>query len=369
MANSPSPTACPRQIAENDWSIELLRGLAALMVVYAHYRVFGGAPPSVLDFSFSGVDLFFVISGFVFAPYFYGKKLDIGPFFIRRLLRIYPLYVVALGLYAALRHVNGQGVEHLLEHLLFLHTLKSKEIAFYYNPAFWSLPPEVEFYLVLPALCTLFRGERRVGILVALAGLTHLGLVAALSGSDGTNRAVEISMFHLPGVLAEFLLGTLAWRAALLQPRSAIRGLLLLAGGTLWATLAVIFMRGGDAAIESSWWLRGNVGILSALAYALVVAALVGWIKTAPPALRAASLWIGNLSFGIYLFHNAMPIALSPFVEAPSGALFATACTAGTLILSYLAHCFWEEPLRQWGRKQAKQMQARTPCRRHRMNG
>lgn len=361
MANSSPPAAQPQQIADNEWSIELLRGLAALMVVYAHYRVFGGAPPSVLDFAFSGVDLFFVISGFVFAPYFYGKKLDITPFFVRRLLRIYPLYVVALGVYAALRHLNGQGSEHLLEHLFFLHTLESKEIAFYYNPAFWSLPPEVEFYLALPVLCVLFRGERRVGVLLVLAGLSHLGLVAMLGSGNGAARAAEISLFHLPGVLAEFLLGTLAWKVASLQPRPAIRGVLLLAGGALWTMLALIFMHGGDAAIEASWWLRGNVGILSAAAYALAVAAIVGWVKAAPPALRTASLWMGNLSFGIYLFHNAIPTTLGPFVAAPSGALFAVACTIGTLTLSYVAHRFYEEPLRQWGRKQAKRMQARPP--------
>lgn len=361
MANRSSLAALPRQIADNEWSIELLRGVAALMVVYAHYRVFGGAPRSVLDFTFSGVDLFFVISGFVFAPYFYGKNLDIASFFVRRFLRIYPLYVVALGVYAALHHFNGQGVEHLLKHLLFLHTLETKEIAFYYNPAFWSLPPEVEFYLALPVLCVLFRGERRVGVLLVLAGLSHLGLVAMLGRGDGAARVAEISLFHLPGVLVEFLLGTLAWKTASLQPRSAIRGLLLLAGSILWTILALIFMSGGDAAIESSWWLRGNVGILSALAYALAVSAIVGWIKAAPPPLRAASLWMGNLSFGIYLFHNAIPTALSPFVEALSGGLFAVACTAGTLAISYLAHRFYEEPLRQWGRKQAKRMQTRPP--------
>src|SRR5690554_6518793 len=88
---------------ENEWSIELLRGVAAMMVDYAHYHAMAGIDASLSVFTFTGVDLFFVISGFVFAPYFFGKSLEAKPFFIRRFFRIYPLYVVGVAVYVGIQ--------------------------------------------------------------------------------------------------------------------------------------------------------------------------------------------------------------------------------------------------------------------------
>ena len=81
------------------WPIEGLRGLAALMVMWWHYRHWVMPERDVDAFAYTGVDLFFVLSGFVFAPYVFGKPLALGPYMLRRVLRIFPLYVVALLLY------------------------------------------------------------------------------------------------------------------------------------------------------------------------------------------------------------------------------------------------------------------------------
>lgn len=359
MATTPAPSPASPPGTNIEWSIELLRGIAALLVLYAHYRLFGSAPRSLLDFAFSGVDLFFAISGFVFAPYFFGKRLDIAPFFVRRLFRIYPLYVVALGTYTALHYANNQSTDHFFKHLFFLHTLETREIAFYYNPAFWSLPPEMEFYIAMPVLCMTFQGTPRVTLLLAMACLTHIGLVTQLGAGGASARIAEIGLFHLPGVLAEFLFGALSWRIASTQPPTALRIFLIALGCSLWTVMALIFMRGGDAAIESSWWLKGNAGLLSALAYALALAGFIGWQRSAPLRIQKLSLALGNLSFGIYLFHNALPTMLGPIFARPTGALFAITCTAGTLIIAYLAHRFCEEPLRQWGRMWASSLRTR----------
>lgn len=336
-----------------EWSVELLRGVAALMVMYAHYHVLGGVGTNLLSFAFTGVDLFFVISGFVFAPYFFGKTLQLTPFLIRRFFRIYPLYAFALCLYGLLRYFKGQGVDHFVSHLFFLHTLESKEVAFYFNPAFWSLPPEVEFYLFLPLLCAVFPGSARVAGLACLALVAHLALVSGMIWAAGWVRFCETALFHLPGLMIEFALGILAWRVAVSRPRAAFRVALMLGGGALWLVLARIFQDGGDAAIDRLWWLRGNVGVLAALSYALMVVAVVGVATRPPAAVRILAVRLGNLSFGVYLFHNLMPSALAPMKGGVSAPMFALLCAAATFALAGLMYRFYEGPLREIGRELA----------------
>lgn len=141
------------------------------MVVSAHLL-----PPlaGIRSFGVTGVDLFFVLSGYVFAPYMAGKPLALRSHLVRRFFRLYPLYAVAVGTYAGIRWLNGQPADHLTEHLLLAHTLESRAIALHLNPAFWSLPPEVEFYLVLPLLARWVQNLRRLVLLWFLALAVHL---------------------------------------------------------------------------------------------------------------------------------------------------------------------------------------------------
>jgi peptidoglycan/LPS O-acetylase OafA/YrhL len=148
--------------------IELLRGVAALMVLLAHYQLQFAGRPAWLGFSQTGVDLFFVLSGFVFGPWLFGRRVDLLPHLLRRLFHIYPLYLVALAAYVALHWAQGQPPLYLLDHVFMLHTL-SRDVAQHYNAAFWSLPVEVEFYLLLPLLSWFVRHGAGFGPLLVLA--------------------------------------------------------------------------------------------------------------------------------------------------------------------------------------------------------
>ena len=140
------------------------------MVLATHYHELAGWHISALKFLHVGVDLFFVISGYVFAPYLFGKPLRLRPFFVRRWFRVYPLYLAAVFVYACLRPWEALKGGNILRHLLFLHTFESREVAFSLNPAFWSLPPEVEFYLILPVLAPLVASSlHRLLMVLAIA--------------------------------------------------------------------------------------------------------------------------------------------------------------------------------------------------------
>lgn len=132
-------------------SIELFRGIAAWMVLTMHYAYFLTPEPSFLAFLWTGVDFFFVISGFVFGRAIYAGNLAVLPFLIRRFFRIYPLYFCSLILYYWFSADHPDKFSFFINHL-FLHTTHSVEEAFFFNPAYWSLPVEMEFYLLVPLL-------------------------------------------------------------------------------------------------------------------------------------------------------------------------------------------------------------------------
>jgi peptidoglycan/LPS O-acetylase OafA/YrhL len=335
----------------DDPAIEGLRGFAAVVVVVAHYARFVTDQPGAWGFASTGVDLFFVLSGYVFAPHLFGKPLAAGPHFVRRIFRLYPLYVVALLTYAALKQPDPTAWSQVGSHLLMLHTLQSHEAAFFYNPAFWSLPPEVEFYLLLPLLALAYP-KFRFGWMMLGAAVLHLALTAAgVPGEGATPRA--IATIHLPGLLIEFLLGAWAWKVA--RDHGSLRAVLSrLVGGLGWlAIVCVVFAffvaHGRDA--TAPVWLTGNIGLASACGYALVVSGLAGRARPANGPLIAICLLAGQLSYGVYLFHNAAPQILAKLGGPLTGWLALGASVLITLLLAWAAHHVIEAPARDFGRR------------------
>ena len=346
----------------DDPAIEALRGLAALIVVAAHYARFVTDQSGAWGFATTGVDLFFVLSGYVFAPYFFGKQLALGPHLVRRFFRLYPLYVLALLTYAALKMPDPSAWSHFWAHLFMAHTLQSMEIAFFYNPAFWSLPPEVEFYLVLPLLAWAL-GRRGFGWLFTGALVLHLALAAmAVPGEGATARA--IATVHLPGLLIEFCLG--AWASKLARERaSGPAAALRLAGGAVWlvtmgAVYATLIAGGRDQSAPG--WISGNIGLGAAVGYALVVSAL----GTRADGLRdwrlRACLVAGQLSYGVYLFHNAAPPILARLWPGAAGWTALLASLALTLLLAFALHHAVEAPVRDFGRELSRRIGPRVPA-------
>lgn len=354
---------------ETHVGVEAWRGLAAWMVVYVHYWGFSGHDWPPMRFAHTGVDLFFVLSGFVFAPYLWGKPLSPTAFALRRFFRIYPAYLLALAVYVGLKLQAGHPPLYLWEHLSFFQ-VQSREMAFYYNPPFWSLPAEVEFYVVLPWLAWSLRQARWAwaGWLLAALGLR---VVLGYFGDPSSQDASYIMNFHLPGVGVEFLLGALAWRVAQIQLHLCWRTLLVLVGFAGWCALAVWFGQVGDAGVNNSV-LKGQMGALAALCFAPMVAGMLGSPTARPPrdttigppesrAWHVAALWAGRLSYGVYLFHMAALQMVQPWRETlaehwPLG--LQSLAVLLTVLMALLSYWLWEEPWRQFGRRQAASMEA-----------
>ncbi|MFL5348331.1 MAG: acyltransferase family protein [Hyalangium sp.] len=132
--------------------LDTLRALAILMVVSFHYP-HDGAPEwfeSVAHFGWIGVDLFFVLSGFLIgrqllAPLAVGERPRLGVFCMRRLMRVVPAYWVVLAVYALVPDAREQpNLAPLWSMLTFTQNLNLEGGAFSHA---WSLCIEEQFYL------------------------------------------------------------------------------------------------------------------------------------------------------------------------------------------------------------------------------
>lgn len=362
------------------YGIELARGVAALMVLLSHYAHWLTDGPTLLNFFWTGVDLFFVISGFVFARLLLSGQVSPMPFFIRRFFRLYPLYCLAVLTYWWLWPTPPQGISLLFDHLAMLHTTHSRAEAFYLNPAFWSLPVEVEFYLLIPWLTWLFRWRHALW-LTALVSLLLRGVIMLQSPPESESLWFFLSV-HITGILPEFLIGVGLYplvQALVRAPQRIKRrytGLSMVGGLLLLGGLADFFVTQGDAGFAQHPLLRAYFGVLCALGYALVLAPLILITPSSstdarhhpssrptqgPPWGYRISLLLGSLSYSIYLMHNATPVMLQKLWPSLSGPTLALSALVLTLVLAGLMHRLIEEPARLWGRHLSRRWHARRP--------
>lgn len=359
--------------AQGDPVIEGLRGFAALLVMATHYVPMLRPELGLWGFASTGVDLFFVLSGYVFAPYLFGKSLPLVAHLIRRFFRLYPLYLVALLLYVGLRLPAASAWDHFAAHLFMAHTFSSLEVAYFYNAAFWSLPPEVEYYLLLPLLAwaaSRFGTLRyRFALLVLLAAAMHLLLVAVATPTEGVT-ARAIATIHLPGLLIEFMWGSMAY--ALLQRAATLgeRLLRLALGLAVLAGMLVLFASyiapvNGVTGTPPPW-ISGNIGFGAAFGYALLVSALA---RVPGQTTGRVAAWftpwfvrVGQLSYGVYLFHNAAPQILRRILPTVSGVAAVLLSVVITLALAWAAHHAIERPLRNYGRRLSQDFKHQNAC-------
>lgn len=342
------------------WVVEAWRAVAALLVLWAHWGVplgwLGAGPQGWLRFAFTGVDLFFVLSGFVFAPLLLRRPASsLRAFALRRVSRIYPAYLVALAIYVLLAWQAERPLLYVMEHVLMGH-LQSREMAFYYNPAFWSLPVEVAFYAALPLLAVwLARGRIEAGgkgsgqglrwpLLLGLALLLRLALLAGAQGA--AQNLAYVLLNHLPGLLVEFLLGVWVWQLAQ-QPLSHAGawfwGLVGLAG---WCVLAAVFVQ-LPASVQA--WPGGQLALGAALCFALMLRATL-LLPSGGVAVQALARWGGRLSYSVYLLHTAWLAPALVWAGRWGSGMGLGLALAALLVSSLALHWAVEEPARRWGR-------------------
>jgi peptidoglycan/LPS O-acetylase OafA/YrhL len=354
-------TPVPVSSGYEDPVIEAFRGFAACMVMLTHFAFMVTPHGGMWGFFSTGVDLFFVLSGYVFAPYMLGRPLQVLPHLVRRFFRLVPLYWFALAVYILLRWLTDGTILYAWRHAFFLHTTQSLEIASWYNPAFWSLPPEVEYYVLLPLLAW-WSVRNGLWAMVALSIAVHLMLVFAANPDSNEVTARAIATVHVPGLLCEFLLGSLAAylvRHAPKQHQRAMRffsGLfLLVVVGCLYA----VYVADWGVPPKTPLWIGGNLGLFAACSYALILSSLAGSANSLQQHPRAVFLLLGQWSYGVYLFHNAVPSFARWLGWDPVGWIWLLGSMCATFAWAWLLHRLLEAPMRSWGRQLSLRLSSR----------
>ncbi|HPJ10151.1 MAG TPA: acyltransferase [Flavobacterium sp.] len=142
------------------YGLDHLRALAIILVFFFHYFIVsGGQPqwlPKVASFGWTGVDLFFVLSGFLissqlFAQIKQGQNISFKQFFLKRVFRIIPAFLVTVGLYFCFPFFREkESLPPLWKFLTFTQNLGLNIKDFGAFSHCWSLCVEEHFYLFLP---------------------------------------------------------------------------------------------------------------------------------------------------------------------------------------------------------------------------
>jgi len=176
---------------ERQPGLDLLRALAIILVVVYHAALFGFKLPGRVDrFGWIGVDLFFVLSGYLIggqllASLARDQRIKLGRFFTRRALRIVPAYFVVLAIYFLLPAWREYPE---MSQPLWKFLLSVQNIALHGGTAFshaWSLAVEDQFYVALPFLLLfLYRRPRAAIIVPCLIVVGGVGLRAFLAAQN-----------------------------------------------------------------------------------------------------------------------------------------------------------------------------------------
>ncbi|MBU6950604.1 acyltransferase family protein [Hahella sp. HN01] len=338
--------------------IDGLRALAVVPVILFHSSIQG------FSGGYVGVDIFFVISGFLITSIIYAEmekgEFSILTFYERRVRRIFPALftVIALTLVAGYLILLPNEYENLGKNALSATLFSSNlylmtEIGYFAAPAetnallhTWSLAVEEQFYIFFPPLllviCSL--GRKRIFLLLASIALSSLVLGVVLTKSHP-----ESSFFFTPIRIWELMIGSILVfipRGELSRPTAniiSLGGLSLIALSIITFTPATPFP--GYAALAPC---VGTALIIYAGQYEGIYVS------------RLLSLspvnFIGKISYSLYLFHWPVLVFLKLYIITPITDLHLAFYFALVFSLSYLNWRYIETPFRK-----KKLLSKRTP--------
>ena len=372
-------------------AIEALRGVAVLWVVLFHHllvRSRGAADPwnawimsarpldAVIRNGYLGVDLFFLITGFLLVLPWARHAMEGRPaprahdFYVRRVWRIVPAYYVQLVILFTIVLPLVQGIDFLgansglvvlnaAAHAVFLHyttplTSGSLEV----NGALWTLTLEAEYYLLLPLLARVFvrapwiTGAAMLALAEAWRWATanDLALLVAVEMAIGAPWSLPESVIRhllltqLPGYFAHFAAGmavALAWLRLRRRDVSTPESLAWLA--SIGAAVGVFYWAyalGGGAHLgtEGSW-----LTTLACFALAMLALTCGGrW----PARIVAVTplLFVGRVSYSMYLYHLPLLLLWNRFQVLDASGLSFPVYLLTLLAVASLSYQYVEAP-------------------------
>ncbi len=345
-----------------------IRALAVIAVILYHAGVPG------LRGGFVGVDLFFVVSGYLVTgllqrEYSRTGRIRFGPFIARRGRRLVPALLLMLTVVSAATLALGRDLGvGLRTQLLGAFTFSSNWIQIARGTSYvsnaepailthlWSLAVEEQFYLLWPAVCvvllSLFGRRRRPVVVAILLAVASAAAMAATfrAGADPT-RAYEGTDTHgfglLLGAALAFARGPADLDRAKGGQQKRLTGLAAAAG-----PLALAVIAAGAVLLDDSASPAYRGGLLAVnVAAVVLVAVTVRGIGAVPTLLSLRLLrGVGRRSYALYLWHwPALVIAERMLVPSIGHAVAATIAIASALIATEISWRCVELPIRRRG--------------------
>jgi len=316
------PTAsnlAPARAASRIPELDGLRGLAIFVVLLSHYLSGAGhmaLPPalrqivSATSIGWSGVDLFFVLSGFLITGILYDTaqaEHRIKNFYARRALRIFPLFYAVL--FALIIFTHVLHLQWRTEHLFYFFYLSNVAVLFAPNfepPShwinlghLWSLAVEEQFYMLWPFI--VWRVRKRTTLLwIILSVLIATPLLRALLFAEGMN---SVTMSRLLFTRADSLLFgggvALLVRGPLANHIPAQRILLISA-----SLLALLLLLAHGPEATSPWLCTIGYTAIAGCSASLIYLAQQGSNWASNLFDRPFLQFFGRYSYGLYIFHG-----------------------------------------------------------------
>lgn len=340
MANAPVPGR------DRLGELDSLRGIAIIAVACYHYLY---RFPEFYPYSFRvwpvwqlgslGVELFFVISGFVIALTLQASKAP-NEFAVRRMSRLMPAMVACSLLtftamhladtpFADFRRVGWQG-------FVPSWTFTSPQLWDWLLPdvrfidgAYWSLFVEIRFYILISLLYFFVsRKHYAVAVLVLCLAATLADMLTGTAATNTLNQLIRLLFF--PDYLPLFVVGVFSYELF-----TGKRSAACIAGFCLSAAtaLAEAFTKGMGTALVIS-------GIIAVFVMLIVNRKLLGFLNWRP------LQWLGVCSYSFYLLHqNIGMLVITQFPDGlgPIGAAFAIALTIALIALLASGIYIWVE--------------------------
>ena len=352
---TPASSAQPQPAGTADTAnLDALRTCAITFVVASHVGNYAGwAHEDAFRLSalgFLGVAIFFVHTTLVLMMSL--QRQPPGtlalPFFVRRVLRVYPLSIATVAAVTALAFTRGGADAWVfITNVLLVQNIAGTPST---PPPLWSLPYEVQMYLVLPAMFLLT--ARRGSVVWALAG--WLACIASLALGWQFDWGWLVLVTKLAPCFVPGLVAYLIARDCPRRPQ--VSPAFLFAGVTV---LAVVFpaavARGGSTPAQ----VQGMSTVLAWFACLALGLAIPFTRPLRSPRVALACKTVATYSYGIYLIHAPVLDEVFTRWQGPWAAKFG-AFVAITAALAYAAHWLIEQPGIRLGQRWAGALRARS---------
>lgn len=324
-----------------------LRGIAVAAVLMFHLW------PRLLPGGFVGVTVFFALSGYLITTMLLHElgrdaTINLRRFYSRRIRRLLPASLATLACVAVVWNAAGwmtrtTGNELLASALNVANwqrilTGQAYGVDAEASPVlhFWSLAIEEQAYLVLPVLLLASRTRRRAVVVLTAALAASLLYTITVSGQS------TVTYYSSFTRVAELLAGALV--AALMFGRAPSgRAARTVATGVGVTGALILGLAFTSTSLGTEWYYRGGLAAAGLVA-ALTVAAIARSGRLAAGFDHRALRWLGHRSYGVYLFHWPLLVALRN--SGLSASMVPWVTLAGTLSLAAVSYARFEQPIR-----------------------